>query len=648
MTQYLKQYGERLAELGYRIVPLPPGSKGPHKKNWQKLNADPDQVRRWYLNGSANDGIGILAATTPAIDVDVLDPVIAQRMSDEIDRIFAGQALMTRTGLAPKFLIPFRSDTPFRKITSTTYTDGKHDHRIEILGDGQQWVAYHTHPTTGKPYEWFDGVSDDGIRSVPPEDLPLLTEPLARLVVDAFERIAAEEVQAGRWSRKSAQKPDQPREPVDDPFAQHAAPTGVDVGALIARIPNDDCDYERWFTVLAAVHHETRGKGREIAYQWSTRSGKHTDERFDTTWNSFGRNAGRPITLRTLLKEYPGIRQPPKADPKERLAIHKWADYQIGFESLPWLIDDVLPQAEFGILFGASGSGKTFFALDMACRIARGQRWRGHDSTRSRVVYLAAEAGEGIKKRMCAFDLEYGTSEDNPDILAGVPDLMTMEDAAYINQIIGRAGLIIIDTMAASQTGEENSSKDMGLFITHCKAISAQTGAMVLAVHHTGKDDTKGARGSSALYAAADVVLEVYKTKEGNAVQVVKQKDGETGKAYGFKLDQIHVGSTPAGKHITSCVVVPMDDVPTKKTENGGDFETSKLYVTARAYLATLLDMTEGEPVNVLLDDFYSTLELSVKGEGKRFRKSDAAKTVESLERRGKVAREGPWIKPLR
>src|SRR5215472_12084398 len=139
--QYLKLYGERLVELGYRIVPLPPGSKGPHRKNWQHLNADAGQVRKWYANGSADDGIGILAATTPAIDVDTMDPDVAQRMSDEIDRIFPGVALMTRTGQAPKFLIPFRADTPFRKLTSNTYTDGTHAHKLEILGDGQQWVA---------------------------------------------------------------------------------------------------------------------------------------------------------------------------------------------------------------------------------------------------------------------------------------------------------------------------------------------------------------------------------------------------------------------------------------------------------------------------------------------------------------------------
>jgi hypothetical protein len=149
MPQYLKEHGERLVELGYRIVPLPPGSKGPKRRGWPQMHADAAQVRQWYSNGSANDGIGVLARYTPAIDVDILDPQAAQEMSDLIDDIFPGETLMMRVGRAPKFLIPFRSDDPFKKLTSNVYTDGTNDHKVEILGDGQQWVAYHVHPIVG-------------------------------------------------------------------------------------------------------------------------------------------------------------------------------------------------------------------------------------------------------------------------------------------------------------------------------------------------------------------------------------------------------------------------------------------------------------------------------------------------------------------
>jgi nucleoside-diphosphate-sugar epimerase len=123
---------------------LPPGSKGPRIKGWPSLKLDKPTFHKMAANGSADAGIGVLARYTPAIDVDILDEVAAQEMSELIDEIFAGQALMTRTGRAPKFLIPFRSDDPFKKLTSSVYTDGENDHKVEILGDGQQ-VRHYTY-----------------------------------------------------------------------------------------------------------------------------------------------------------------------------------------------------------------------------------------------------------------------------------------------------------------------------------------------------------------------------------------------------------------------------------------------------------------------------------------------------------------------
>lgn len=646
MPQYFKEHGERLVELGYRIVPLPPGSKGPRLTGWQKLNLSAADVRRKAANGASDAGIGILAATTPAIDVDVMDVDVAQQMSDEIDRIFAGEALMTRTGMAPKFLIPFRTDKPFRKITSSTYTDGEHDHRIEILGDGQQWVAFHIHPSTGKPYEWFDGISDEGIRAVRHEDLPSLDARRARAVVDAFERIASERVSTGQWSCK------QPHSRVanvaadDDSLKGYAPGTGVDVAATLSRIPNADVDYDRWFTVLAAVHHETDGGGRELAYEWSCRSAKHTDERFNTTWNSLGRSSARPITLRTLLKD-----AKPKAPDEpsgKKFTVHDEATYQRDFSSVSWLVKNVLPHAEFGAIYGASGSGKTFFALDLAYTIARGEEWRGLKTRKSsRVIYVASEASRGIKKRLVAYNQEFG-QHGGPGIVDEAPDLQSLTQATELADAIGAADLVIVDTMAASQSGDENSAKDMGIFIACCKHIAQQTGAMVLVVHHSGNSNTDRMRGSSALFAAADVVLEVSKREDGtNGVVVTKQKDGETGEEFGFRLRQVKVGTDADNEPITSCVLEQREDAAPKATakDNGGNFDTSPTYRKARWFLRTLTDMTNGEPVNVKLEELYEALELFAQRDNVAFRARDSANTLRTLEAKGKIVREGPWVR---
>jgi RecA-family ATPase len=561
MTQYFKNLGEQLLDQGYLIVPLPPGSKGPRIKGWPNLKLDKPTFHKMAANGSADAGIGVLARYTPAIDVDILDEVAAQEMSDLIDEIFAGQALMTRTGRAPKFLIPFRSDDPFKKLTSSVYTDGENDHKVEILGDGQQWVAYHVHPETGKPYEWFDGVSGVGLRGSDRSALPLLTRSDAQRVVDAFEVLAGRMVASGRWSKKGEVAARDDRSPAgDDPFAAHVEPVGKgveEVRALLARHPNAEADYDHWFQVLAAVHHELGEEGEDVARAWSTEAHKHTDAKFDLTWNSLGRYTGRQVTLRSLLKGEKPAEHKPRATSDNPFAVHAWGDYKQNYLSTPWIVKGVLPQAEVGILYGQSGSGKTFFVLDLAATIARGGQWRGRKVSDCRVVYVAAEAREGVKKRMDAYDQYVCAEGARPDIIASAPNLLS-SDTQQLAAAIGRAGLVILDTMAASHSGDENSAKDMGMFLAACKELSETTGAMVLAVHHTGKEDGKGMRGSSALFAGADFVMEVFKNDKEHGAVLSKSRDDATGASFSFVLKRVVVGHDDEGDEVTTCVVEPI------------------------------------------------------------------------------------------
>jgi hypothetical protein len=391
------------------------------------------------------------------------------------------------------------------------------------------------------------------------------------------------------------------------------------------------------------VHHETDGAGRELAYAWSSSSPKHTDERFDTTWNSLGRSGARPVTLRTLLKEIPKPDQPSG----KKFTVHDEATYQRDFTSVSWLVKNVIPHAEFGAIYGASGSGKTFFALDLAYKIARGDEWRGLRTKSSRVVYVASEASRGIKKRLAAYNQEFGR-HGGPGIVDEAPDLQSPAQAMELADAIGHADLIILDTMAASQSGDENSAKDMGVFIACCKHIAQATGAMVLVVHHSGNSNTDRMRGSSALFAAADVVLEVSKREDGtNGVSITKQKDGETGDEFGFRLRQVKVGTDSDGEAITSCVVEERDEVAPKGTtkDRGGDFDTSPQYKKARWFLQTLTNMTNGEPVNVMLEELYEALEVLALEANVKFRSRDSASTLRTLQEKGKIVREGPWVR---
>lgn len=646
MPQYLKDYGETLVELGYRIVPIPPGGKGPKRKGWPAFAPDAAQVRQWYTNGSAHDGVGIIAATCPAIDVDVMDEDIAQRMSDAIDALFPGQRLMSRTGKAPKFLVPFRSDSPFRKLSSATYTDGQHEHKVEILGEGQQWVAYHVHPGTGKPYSWWDGVSSGGILESPRGGLPALTRDDAQCVIDAFEVLAAGMVAAGRWTAKAApEKRNAPASAGDDPFAdQPVGKSESEVAQLLKRHINNDADYDHWFKVLAAVHHELGDAGRELAYEWSASSAKHDDATFETKWASLGRYQGRMVTLRSLMNDtLKSSEHKPRALSDNPFAVHAWGDYKQNYLSTPWIIKGVLPRAEVGILYGQSGSGKTFFVLDMAACVARGEPWRGRKVSSCRVVYVAAEAREGIKKRMDAYDQHISSEGVRPDIIASAPNLLST-DTQHLIKAIGSAGLIVLDTMAASHSGDENSAKDMGLFLAACKDISVATGAMVLAVHHTGKEESKGMRGSSALFAGADFVMEVFKNEKEHGAVLSKSRDDVTGTSFGFVLKRVVVGHDDEGDEVTTCVVEPIQKevskaARAKKPEKLANTSDSR-YDFSREMLALIEDLTYKSPSGkVHKDKIFEVLLDKYPGKLKK----NLAVVLLRLEQLGAIAQTQDW-----
>ena len=142
-----------------------------------------------------------------------------------------------------------------------------------------------------------------------------------------------------------------------------------------------------------------------------------------------------------------------------------------------------------------------------------------------------------------------------------------MADLAKAVQVAGGAGgLVILDTQNRAAPGaDENSSVDMGNIIAAAKRLQNLTGGLVLLVHRTGKDTTKGLRGHSSLYAALDGAIEVNKTDSRREWSVAKSKDDETGTVHVFKLEIVTVAHDDESEEITSCVAVPDESVDAVK-----------------------------------------------------------------------------------
>lgn len=237
------------------------------------------------------------------------------------------------------------------------------------------------------------------------------------------------------------------------------------------------------------------------------------------------------------------------------------------------LIKHVLDLGGMSLIYGPSGCGKTFFALDLAIHVALGWAWRGRKTQKGRVLYIAAEAGEGIARRLAAFRLYHKVAEDGVDFFV-MPEGLDMcsgpEQTAQLARELAaleegeRFGLIVVDTLSRVLAGgDENASDDMGALVMNVDRLRQATGAHVALIHHSGKAEGSKERGHSALRAAADTVIavEANATTKLHTAEITKQRDGEVGQIFAFRLPVVELGSDEDNEAVTSCAV-ETDDEP--------------------------------------------------------------------------------------
>lgn len=227
-----------------------------------------------------------------------------------------------------------------------------------------------------------------------------------------------------------------------------------------------------------------------------------------------------------------------------------------------WLIKNYLELDSTTLLYGASGSGKSFVAVDMACSIATGTSWQGHDTEEGAVFYIAGEGHSGFKKRFRAWQQQNNvTLQGKPLFLSqttiGLPDEAGLNKLIHeIDLLVAETGhkpkLIILDTLARCLIGDENFAKDIGGFIKALDTLRLRYGCCVLTVHHTGHNETTRARGSSALKAAMDTELSLKDIKGTIELSITKQKNHEAPASLHFKLEQIDLGNDINSAVITS------------------------------------------------------------------------------------------------
>lgn len=204
-------------------------------------------------------------------------------------------------------------------------------------------------------------------------------------------------------------------------------------------------------------------------------------------------------------------------------------------EPQSWKVPDWIPSNSLMATYAAPGVGKSFFALTLGLEIARGGSWLGTPLEAERVLYVAAEKATTLRDRAEAWCEYHGETLPDYFLLEQTPRPPQLSDPIMVQalcRLIERteSKFVILDTYAMMLQGiDENSSKESGVSIEALSQLRVATnGGTILVVHHSGKDATKGLRGSSALLAAVDLTIEIANTGQGRLQATIRKSNAGT------------------------------------------------------------------------------------------------------------------------
>jgi len=233
------------AKSGARVMPLLPNTKMPALDSWSDASADPAVIRKWFGQGGAHQGgnIAILINGFKVIDIDRHGDVDGFRtLAGALEKVSCPRAVTPNNGehlLASK-------------------TDVKAAEGVEILDEGHLFTVYPSQ-INGKRYMWRVG----GVPS-----------PVNRI-------------------RAVGETP-------TSPMATPVAPAGY-VESLLEHI-DPDSEYDVWFKVGAALHHNDAGQiGVDLWDKWSQGGKKYKPGECERKWSTFDAARGKPVTLRWLI-----------------------------------------------------------------------------------------------------------------------------------------------------------------------------------------------------------------------------------------------------------------------------------------------------------------------------------------------------------
>lgn len=437
--RYLKN-APTLVDLGYDVTPVE--GKRPVIKGW---STRPDTAKQYTSFPDHNIGIVLGGlCNLIAIDVDVCNELAAKAIQKLIEDEFG--TAPRRIGKAPKFLMPFRCTEPIKKIAGKIFKIDGQKAQVEILAEGQQFVAFGIHPETGKEYDW----PDDSILDYPIPELPVVTPEALKALLVASEAILAPYCEQPQPTRQLVlsenamrlqcmKNDDNWHDNMRDLVASRVAEGWADQQILSEAITGQLPGYttEQTTAQVQEAIDGARSKG------------------FDKNEADIAYEAARAATG---AEQY----ETPERDPsRSDITLAAWLEKDI--PPRDYLLGSVMSSTSRWHLYGQTGLGKTLFCLNLAAAIAAGQPFLAWEQRPPRrVMYIDGEMpADTFKERMEQIAEVYGSELQlygyNRDDLGDetIPPLNTTQGEAWLMNEIAtiKPELIVFDSVMALLIG---------------------------------------------------------------------------------------------------------------------------------------------------------------------------------------------------
>lgn len=266
-----------------------------------------------------------------------------------------------------------------------------------------------------------------------------------------------------------------------------------------------------------------------------------------------------------------------------KFKLSAWRDISAP-KPVDWLIDGALEVNSLACLYGASGCGKSFIAVDLSLCIASGSDWHGQKVKQGSVIYFAGEGREGLRRRVAAW------VQNAPECAGSVADYFLLADRAcllpddatdvidVLKQTV-KPRLLVLDTLNRTMSGDENSTRDMTAYVQACDKIKvAYPELTILIIHHTGHGSQDRARGSVVLKSSLEVEIKATKTDSGViTLESTKAKDSEPFRPMAFQIESVQLegwhqndGTTAKSAWLKPCELLASEAKPTHYNKLSG------------------------------------------------------------------------------